>query len=554
MSRSIGTHAAGVSETLRHSRLGGDDGLAARSLLGLRGGMDDAARNLAALVEVAEALGKLHSQGSNISRVAMILKSSGCSFAVESARSTQCQQSFGAFVEELRGLAEKISTIGDGIGSQSRETQQSLENLTCVIQGNLEQLRKLTAQSETAVRHSTEQMQGLLDSSHRALQEADQRTRQIARRAGDAVFHIQFGDIVRQRLEHVVAALEDASAADMDPGKAALILDIQHAQLEAMRTEIEETRTQLVGAFVGLADESSQLAEGVRGLAGSETSGGGRTLFDGLKAELQRLEDLQRQGRKLCVQANDTSKRAIESAASLSRHLDEVQDINREMHLQALNAIIKTALLGEEGRTLEVLSTHVHAVFQESSGIVQETIRILEQVRSSAHSTDTGSGSTAENHDLQGGLEQIVKVHGEFQGISTSALALVEKQNSRLKDVTERLEFLVGLSGRLGEFNAGMRALRATLPEASPVVPAEAEAELAPLSRRYTMESERAVHRRILGLTEPKPAVRAVQPAAQTDDNLDFFDFSAAPSGDTPATASGQPAKDPAMADNMEFF
>ena len=557
LGRSMGTHAVSVTETLKQSRLVGDDGLAARSLVGLRGGMDDAARNLTALVEVAEALGKLKEQGDNIGHVAMVLKSSGCSFAVESARSSQCQQSFGAFVEELRSLAEKISSIGESIGSQSKDTQQSLENLTRVIQGNLEQLRKLTAQSEAAVRRTTGQMQQLLDSSCNALQNAEQRTRQIARHADDAVYHIQFGDIVRQRLEHIVSSLEEASVASCSgvatgPETASRILDIQIGQLEAMQGEVEETRRQLLEAFDGLGQESGLLAEGIRHLESRETGeASDANLFDELKSELVRLEDLQHQGHRLCAQANETSQHAIESASRLSQHLDQVQDINREIHLQALNAIIKTALLGDEGRTLEVLSTHVHTVFQESSGIVQETIRILELVRASAHSTGAGSGAGAANHDLQGGLEQIVRVHGEFRGISTNALALVERQNTRLEEVRSRLEFLSGLSAKLDEFNDGLRALRATLPEAGPVVATDGEAELAPLSRRYTMESERAVHRRVLGLPEPK---RATQPVAPGAGNPGFLEFSAAPTGDVVAETSGQPAKDPAMADNMEFF
>lgn len=555
LGRSIGTHAASVTETLKHSRLGGDDGLAARSLVGLRGGMDDAARNLTALVGVAGALGQLRTQGDNIGRVAMILKSSGYAFAVESARSKRCQQSFGAFVEELRGLAEKISSIGDSIGSQSRDTQQSLKSLTRAIKGDLEQLRRLTAQSEAAVRQSTEQMQGLLDSSHRALQEAEQRTRQIARHAGDAVFHIQFGDIVRQRLEHVVSSLEDAATASgpgRDPAKAALILDLQLAQVEAMRAEIGDTRTQLLEAFGGVAGESGRLADGVRGLAGSGASNDdGRNLFDGLKAELHRLEELQGQGRALCTQVNETSQRAIESAANISQHLDEVQDINREMHLQALNAIIKTALLDDEGRTLEVLSAHVHSVFQESSCIVRETIRILEQVRASARSPGAPFPAWDGNRDLQGGLEQIVRVYGEFHGISTSALALVERQNTRLEEVRARLGFLSGLSAKLDEFNTGMRALQAAMPRARPVVATEVEAGLAPLSRRYTMESERAVHRRVLGIPEPP---RAPRPVTAGDESLDFSDFSAASAGGALAATAGKPAKGPLMADNMEMF
>ena len=557
LSRSIGQYAGSVRDTLQGSRLNGADGTAARCLAGLQAGMDAADGNLAALQEVAGALGQLHAQGAQIERIAMILKSSGCTFAVESARSAECQQAFGSFVEELRSLAEKIASLGSAIGGQSRETQASLEGLTRVINGDLEQLRNLTRRSEASVRQTAEQMQRLLDSSCSALQQAEARAREITRHADDVVFHLQFGDNVRQRLEHVVAALEDASAASNSPEKTALILDIQLAQLAAIGGEVEDTQRQLLEAFGGLARESASLGEGVRDLGGGESANdGGQDLFEQLKSELVQLEGLQRQGHTLCARANETSQQAIASAASLSQHLDKVQDINREMHLQALNAIIKTALLGEAGRTLEVLSTHVHTVFQESSGLVEQTIRVLEQVRSSAHRTgDAGSALADEDTDLQGGLAQIAKVHGEFSGIAETALQLVGRQNARLEEVRSRLEFLGALSGRLAAFAEEVRAVRRVLPEVKPGnVPDD---ELVSLSRRYTMESERAVHRRITGTANntPENMGRSLQPVATGDDNLDFFDAPVAPAAAAVAQASDKkPEKAQDFGDNIDLF
>jgi hypothetical protein len=559
LGRSIGDHAGTVRDTLQGSRLSGADGLAARSLNGLQSGMDNAAGNLAALMAVAGALGQLHSQGGQIGRIAMILKSSGCTFAVESARSVNCQQAFGSFVEELRSLAGKIATLGEVIGGQSKNTQTKLEHLTQVITGNLEQLRQLTQRSEATVRQTTGQMQQLLDSSCQALQQAEKRTRQIARHADDVVYHLQFGDIVRQRLEHIVASLEDAAEAfssngGNSPDKAARILDIQLGQLEAMMGEVEETRRQLLEAFSGLGQESGGLADSIRHLEGpAKAEQTDKNPFDELKSELLRLEDLQRQGHRLCGQANETSQQAIESASQLSQHLDEVQEINREMHLQALNAIIKTALLGDEGRTLEVLSTHVHTVFQESSGLVAETIRILEQVRSHANSTgtDTAAASADDPADLQAGLAQIARVHGQFQQITVSALALVERQNATLQEVRERLDFLAALAGRISAFSDEVRKLRNVMPAIKEGL--VSDDDLVSLNRRYTMESERAVHRRILGITGERAMSDLSKSTAAAEENLEFFD---APTPPAEAVATGPTLKNGKQenADNIEFF
>lgn len=560
LSRGIGKHAGAAQELLQSSRLGGPDGAAARSLAGLQSGMDAATANLDALREVAASLGRLHSQGGQIERIAMILKSSGCTFAVESARSATCQQAFGSFVEELRGLAGKITDLGQAIGGQARETQGRLEQVTASTSGNLDQLRQLTRHSESSVRQTTEQMQRLLDSSADTLVAAESRTRQITRHADDIVFHIQFGDIVRQQLEHIVSSLEDAAAA-LDSGapnaqdKTAVILDIQLAQIDAIAGEVGKTHRELSEGFGGLGEESRLLAESVRHLDASGADGGrGRDVFSDLKTELARLEDLQGQGQTLCARANESSQQAIASAAGLSRHLDQIQDINREMHLQALNAIIKTALLGDEGRTLEVLSSHVHMVFQESSVLVDQTIQTLGHVHTLANGTRESAvgGQTDAGADLQHSLSQIGKVNGEFHAVTGIALQLVEKQESRLQEVRERLGFLEALANGLAAFRAEVQPLRQSLPE--PKAESVSDDDLLSLTRRYTMESERIAHRRATGKPEADSMTRSTQPAVATEDNFDFFD-DPRPAPETATTGPAAKAnKDSDFGDNIDLF
>jgi methyl-accepting chemotaxis protein len=563
LGRGIGDHAGTVRDALQGSQLNGEDGLAARSVEGLQAGMATAARNLASLTDVATALGRLHSQGGQIERIAMILKASGCTFAVESARSEHCQQAFGSFVEELRNLAGKVSTLGDAIGGQSLSAQIRLEQLTGEITGDLAQLRLLTHRSEATVRQTTEQMQQLLDSSCDALQRAETHIARISRHADDVVYHLQFGDIVRQRLEHIVASLEDAAGAvttstPNGPAKAAKILDIQLGQLEAMRGDVEATHRQLLEAFNALASESGRLADSIRHLGGKDSSShADGDLFEDLKSELLRLEELQRQGYRLCEQANETSRQAIESAATLSRHLDQIQEINREMHLQALNAIIKTALLGDEGRTLGVLSTHVHTVFQESSGLVEETTGVLEQVRSHADRTGgtVAARSSGDPSDIQGGMAGIARAHGEFHQITAKALALVERQNDKLREIEERLGFLVALATRLSGFSGEVQRVRSSLPAAEECV-VEDDA-LMSLVRRYTMESERTVHRAITrDASAPLPDTFD-RNLPQEDDNLYLFDAPTAPDKAAVEAAAGKknPSEKPSeFGDNIDLF
>lgn len=511
LGRATSSHLNVVRGALQSSRLTGSDGLAERSLAKLQGGIAKATRSLDALSAVAGDLGSLQSHGQQMERIAMFLKASGCNFAVESARSAACLEAFGSFVEQLRQLAEKIKALGWAIQNQSAVTQEELGKFHRAISADLGKLRQLAQQSDATVRQTSGQMQQLLDSAWSALQQAETHARQITRHADDAVFHLQFGDILRQKLEHVISALADTSEtlANWEPserGRAGGILAIQAGQLELIESEIHATRTQLADAFSGLANETNQVLSHVRTIEnGSSTVGANQNIFESLKTDLLALNNLQTQGHQVCCQAHATSRQAIDASARLALHLDQVREINREMHLQALNAIIKTTLLGEEGQTLGVLSMHVHTVFEESNGLVNETVCVLQAVTaqtadSEAFATDETSSSKSE---LQSGLDQLSRVHGEFRETVSSAVSIAHQQEARLGDARRRLDFLSDLAGQIAVLRREIVALHETLPK----IGACDDEPAGSLAGRYTMESEREVHRRLVGQTrETAPA------------------------------------------------
>lgn len=533
LGRQTGERVVAVRQALEQNRISGPDGLSARSLQELDSGLSQTAIDLQFLLDISDALGGLHKQGSQMERIAGVLKASGYSFAVESARTRAAQESFGAFVEEMRHLAGKIGSMGETISGQSKSVQKELLGVTRAITGGLDQLRMLSQRSEATLRQTSEEMQQLLDSSWSTLQQAEERTMKIGRHANEAVYHLQFGDIVRQKLEHVVSALDEAAGLFLSgdgsskAGRMDQILAVQAGQLELVCEEIESARNKLAKSFSGLTKETTQLVESVRHLDGNED---GKNPFENLKAGLLKLGDLQSQGRDLCEKTHQMSVRAIEASSQLSAHLDEVQSINRQMHLQSLNAIVKTALLGGEGETLGVLSMHVHTIFEESNALVADTVGVLERVTiHSSAGADRGADAVGDvNTALQTGLEQLTKVRQEFQCTTSAAVLLGQQQNERLEQARRRVDFLSDLSARIASLLKELNVLRGSL-KVNPGSRLALEAD--DPSERYTMESEREVHRRMTGA---RLGVETKTTASDSfaEENMEFFDIEPAPSED----------------------
>jgi hypothetical protein len=543
-----------VGQTLRHARLGGDDGLVAQSLRELTAGVEGAATQLQALQRTSTSLVHLHDESEHLARIALVLKSSCCSFAVESARSPELQQAFGAFVAELRQLASKIAEVAQTVGDHSRSVHLTQQQSIGSLQAGLGELRQLVDVSTRTVRSASTRIQTLLDSSQAAMAAAESRTSRIGSHADAAVYFMQFGDIVRQKLEHVAEALargtSDATAVgdDAPSARAARLLQIlavQIAQLEAIRAELRNARTQLSNAFSGLADETELLVADLQGLADQHGGSEGDDGFQRLHRDLAELQQLHARGHALHQHARETAAQAAHGSSLLARHLGEIEQVNLELHRQALNAIVKTAWLGAQGRTLGVLAAHVHEVSQQSSLAVSQLLPHLEHLRTGAAASDEASDhrnpARSGSDELPQHLAAVHLLQERFRATSTSAAQLADAQRQSLERAQARLECLDTLAE---DVSALIETLTALPSDLRPIAGDAAVTVETPLAASYTMESEREVHRRAMGdAASATIAIGGVASAAALSIT----------SSDSPAQPA-TPTPDQSLGDNVELF
>jgi hypothetical protein len=545
LSRTTREHVRSVRDVFEQNRLIGGGGLAERALADLQSGLGEAEERLRMLGRTCGAMRRLHGQGEQMQRVASLLEVSGYGFAVESARGTARQLAFSAFVTELRRLAGKVGALGEAIAEQARSAEEEAERLGRTMTANLAELSQLTERADRSVRQTAERVEGVLNASWTALQEAERDTARIATHASDAVYHLQFGDIVRQKLEHVADAFREA-----DPALADHVLSVQAGQLELVGEEIASSRQQLDKAFEGLAEETRRLA-GTIGRFGGEGEKGeaGGDPLEELRAALAGIEELERRGGELSAGARATFDRAMETAGQLARYLDEVEEINRQMHLQALNAIVKTALLGEEGRTLEILSIHIQRVFGESNDLVAETVGVIEGLAACAQSGNAAARSEEDTAAVPGHvLDQLAHVQDQFHRTMRAAAAESDRQSAALDQARVSLGFLLQLEEEVGALQREVTAVR---PGAQ-----GAGVQAHVLTGRYTIASEREVDRRVRQAAEA-PHLEADIPAAAAPENANVDLFCDPPAGTPEPEIDSPPAGTPEpedLGENVELF
>ncbi len=550
LTRLVSERAGGLRGALAQSRLTGVGGLAAQSLRELRATLEASAGLLDSLREAGGALKELRAPVDGIERIGAFLKSLAVSFAIETCRTAECQQAFGAFVHDLRTLATRIARLGEDMSEAVRTTQRFQACGLARLSSSLEEMREVARRLEATATTTAAEAQQLLDLSFGALREAEERARQIAHHAGQAVYYLQFGDIIRQKGEHILAALEEAagtlaegdSAEDFGARAAAAehVLVIQAGQIDLVRQEVLTAQTKLANAFQSIADETSRLAcELERGQTALPGHGGAANPLQALTQASLRLEDLQQEGRVLGQQARATARQAQEASTQLGLHLERVKNINVEMRLQAVNAIIKTAALGAQGAALEVLSRHVNELSCESNQEVAEVVAtlttILQQTRDTAPKrgsiqTESSEGVPSESV-LRGGLERIALAYEGFTQTAIQAKSLAQKQRAALSNSSAELKFLADLAETLAEHLQEMTSLRQLMAPWKTEAGTPSERTEESLNLRYTMQSERDMHQRASEL-----ASLAMVPSAP------------------PASAGNLELSEPAFGENVELF
>ena len=538
--------AAGLRTALERSRLTGEDSLSSKMIGDVHASLAEVDRLLHSLSDVGDALNDLQSGTHSIKRIGVYLNSSVVSFAIESCRTPDCQQAFSSFVSELRTLAGNVSSLADEIGRELERTSESQAQTMQKLSAGLQGIRQLSREIDAAARTTAGEAQQLLDQSLAALHEAEDCARKIAQHADDAVYHLQFGDIIRQKAEHIASALQEAVGllSTDTPGsdKAAAsehVLAIQMSQLESVRDEVLDAHGKLTTCFQRIAAETHRLAEALKaGQEPASRNGNASGTLEEFAMQTRRMEELQQEGRRLGRQAQATAAQAAAASSQVARHFDRVSVINFELHLQALNAIVKTSALGTQGATLEVLSSQVDRLFRESSvevnGIRQTLDRIephAEQFLSTQSDEATNPQTSPGQSDVMLGLEAIGAAYRELSETTAQAEHLAVEEETWLENNRQHLDFLCSLAEAMSEQIRELGALRNEIVPWAAESRAPSAATLEALDKRYTMQSEREIHARVSGAaTSGRSAAREASP----DANLDLFD-APSPIEDAPA-------------------
>jgi len=489
--------------------------------------------NASALRAICKALAGLDSPLQSFQRITRTLQIIGITTRIERSEYREENKDGTVLSEGLRHLAGMIAgnmlEIIDQVSVLRSLSETALRNESAL---NNEQ----SARARTAIDTARSVFAEQVGNRQRALQKSDDLARtsaEISRCVAEVVSSVQFHDITHQQIEHVNHALgsfcdemirgQKRAAADEIMALESVVAEgcrLQAEQLEHSRGELCGAMRRIIGSLHDLADAVLSLVEEARELAGS-TRQDGATFFAAVEPAIASVAAILSENLSTASRSAQAVREVIDASATMVRLVDEIERFGAEMKVLALNASIESVHVRAGGSAL---------------GVIADSIQEL------AHE------ALLQTEALSAGLKQITACAESLANVGANELSIEGEKVSNLRDDSDyMLQSLrkanSEVCGQLERMNADAGKLAADISETADMVHVHDEAErilnraatalfdvagnfrtssadwqrvrhiplFQQMQQRYSMQSERAIHRQVLGETAVEEVIEKTE-------------------------------------------
>ena len=433
---------------------------------------------------------------------------------IETSRLGKAGSGFDDLAEEVKPLSESIQSSGEQVLAGSIHLDERLRgvlrNVSDMQARQLGELHSMIDRVMESLREFEERRQRAHDASVRQAVQY----RAICQAIDNLVGAIQFHDITRQQIEHVVESLRQLRPGSISGNSALLstrataIVQLQSSQLSHAETVFAASIERLdhdleaIGSSVG---DLAAACQSLMGITGDEE----KSFF--LQMEnycLAIIESVRRCG------AESTEIRAMaaelaEIIVHMRQSVDKIRALEIQIQRIAINANIRAAHIGEAGNALNIIAEAMQRVLLDSTVNTEDAAQALDSMSGAANciaANSPGESATASELNSHAVLEEMLGAVAELRSSSDFSLVHLNHIAVWTSDLSEaiqsvRKEFSAGrlFADVVGHARSELERIRLLGESAPPGADREnGEADsaqgLEDLVGRYTMQAERDVH------------------------------------------------------------
>ena len=408
---------------------------------------------------------------------------------IETSRLGATSAGFADLAEEVRPLSESIQASGELVLAAAATLDQGVEKaLRNAVNLRQEQLRELP-ELIAAVR---EGMQAFTAQQQRAAEATVRQTAQyeeLGAAVDDLVRSIQFHDITRQQIEHVMEALRPVSGREA-PGRS--LVALQSSQLQSAGRVFASAVEGIERDLEAVAARLESMAE-----ASLLLTGGGEHEQDSFFVRMEGCFSAVLQAVAACAAADagmPATVRTIEElAARMRTSIDEIGNVEIRIQHIAINATIRSAHIGAGGDPLSVIAGVMQKMVADSGAKTQDAAGALAAIGDATHSLSRDEDPQKDAGEACQFLRRAIMEMHSASELSYSRVKQIAEMRARLAADIHALRsgFRAGVlvAGVLQRAYGELDRIAAILPEDQEGAPG-----LDQLAGRYTMQTERDVH------------------------------------------------------------
>jgi methyl-accepting chemotaxis protein len=363
---------------------------------------------------------------------------------------------------------------------------------------------------------------------------------------------MQFHDIYRQQVEHVVEAIEGlmpamtALQATDNPadeacqeliGKVGDVCELQQAQLQFASSELYAAVVAIVGNLRSIGAKQKQMTKDIFQHTGSLNTSGTSFIAE-VSQQMTALTTLLASCAESNSEVAEIMRDVTGTVGKITGFVTDIEGIGRDIIQIALNARIKAASTGQEGASLSVLAEEIGQLSNEAVDRTDLITGTLAEVDATTLTLSTEVNSSEEHlaarlTTMKEELANILLVLSEMGDELLTTLELVKKQVAVLAGEIDKLTRGINVhersKGMADHVLAGLKEIYTQARRLHPASDAFKE-DLRLMAQRYTMESERRIHESIAGRHGVGPAksqgknpAKEVVSTSEFGDNVDLF-------------------------------
>jgi len=420
-------------------------------------------------------------------------------------------------------LADEVTTLGENISKKAKEVQTSIRTIGVLVKANEVNLVRLRSRHQglqlSVARTMNEDIQ-LLSEKHEVLVKV---VENISRQSQDSVHSvntivnaIQFHDITRQQIEHVIDSLKDLrehlehNASDESMPYLILVCELQPAQLQRARFEFTNAVLSLISSFGNMSHTITMMQAESRDAIGF-ADGGGSTFFTVIGENLQNVSMALIEGEKGIHEFLDSLEQIEKVVENMKAYMDEMSEAGDEVELLALNSRVRAAKTRERGAALGVIAESIQRISVMAEVHIAEVVKSIGalvektgQMHDLASSSEISRAAESSIEDMTVNLRSMIS---EFASSSALGKTILEQASSSSSVLSRDLDAMAGTvrdNRIVGETVERIERVLASIArearaEAPEFILSEVERRHGEMKDRYTMNAERDTHAAYIG-------------------------------------------------------